>query len=189
MVLSDGTLRRFIAEGRLGLAPFDPDLVQPGSVDVRLDRRFRVFRNSHTAVCIDPYDLADDLTEQVTVAEGEAFILHPGEFALGSTLEVVRLPADVVARVEGKSSLGRLGILIHASAGWLDAGFEGAVTLELSNVSPLPVKLWPGMRIGQFSFMLLDRPAERPYGHPTLGSKYQHQEGPVESHYRPDAAR
>lgn len=180
MVYSDGTIRRLLAEGLLVLDPFGDDQIQPSSVDVRLDNGFRVFRN-HTATCLDPLDLPSDLTELVHVDEGSAFVLHPGEFVLGSTLETVGLPNDLVARVEGKSSLGRIGLLIHATAGFIDPGFTGQVTLELSNVASLPIKLWPGMRIGQLSFMALDRPAEVPYGDPRLGSHYQGQAGPTAS--------
>ena len=182
MILSDGTIRRLINEGSIGLEPITKDQIQPGSVDVRLDRKFRVFRN-HTAVCVDPYDPPTDLTEVVEIADGEAFVLRPGEFVLGSTIEHIRLPDDLVARVDGKSSIGRYGILVHATAGFIDASFTGNVVLELSNVSSLPFKLWPGMKIGQISFMRLDQPAERPYGHPDLGSKYQGQTGPVGSQY------
>ncbi|MBI2684114.1 MAG: dCTP deaminase [Actinobacteria bacterium] len=182
MILSDGTIRELLATGRLSIAPIEPDQVQPASVDVRLGDRFLVFRN-HTIASIDPFATSPDLMQTVQVAAGEPFILHPGEFVLGSTLEVVTLPDDLVARVEGKSSLGRLGLLIHATAGFVDPGFSGQVTLEFSNVSPLPIKLWPLMRIGQLSFQHLDRPCERPYGHPELGSKYAGQLGPVGSRY------
>jgi dCTP deaminase len=142
-----------------------------------------VFRN-HTAEYIDPWGEHTDLTELIEIAEGTAFVLHPGEFVLGSTIERIGLPDDIVARVDGKSSLGRLGVLIHATAGFIDAGFNGQITLELSNVATLPIRLWPGMKIGQISFMRLDEPVERPYGHPELGSKYQNQSGPVASEYR-----
>ncbi len=183
MILSDRTVRKLLADGHLELDPIEDDQIQPASVDVRLGSGIRVFRN-HTAECIDPYEVRTDLTELVEIAEGSAFVLHPGEFVLGSTVERIGLPDDIVARVDGKSSLGRLGILIHATAGFIDAGFKGQITLELSNVATLPIRLWPGMKIGQISFMQLDEPVERPYGHPDLGSKYQGQSGPVASEYR-----
>lgn len=182
MILSDGSIRALVESGRLVLEPITPDQIQPASVDVRLGPRFLVFRN-HTVSAIDPFEMPSDLMQPVDVAQDTPFILHPGEFVLGSTVERVGMPDDLVARVEGKSSLGRVGLLIHATAGFVDPGFSGQITLELSNVSPLPVKLWPGMRIGQLSFHTLDRPSERPYGHPELGSKYIDQEGPVGSRY------
>lgn len=187
MILSDGTIRRLLKEDRMTLDPITDDQIQPGSVDVRLDRQFRVFRN-HTAVCVDPYQPTPELTEVVQIADGEPFVLHPGEFVLGSTIEHIRLPDDLVARVDGKSSIGRYGILVHATAGFIDPSFQGNVVLELSNVSSLPFKLWPGMKIGQISFMQMDAPAERPYGHPALGSKYQGQTGPVGSQYNHNQA-
>ena len=183
MILSDRTIRRLLANGDLVIDPVEEGQVQPASVDVRLADEFLVVRN-HTCEVIDPYDKPSDLMEKVTVDEGRPFILHPGEFVLGSTLEVVGLPDDLVARVEGKSSLGRLGLLIHATAGFVDPLFKGQVTLELSNVATLPIKLWPGMRIGQFSFHKIDEPVERGYGHPDLGSKYMNQVGPVASEYQ-----
>ncbi|MFN8511450.1 MAG: dCTP deaminase [Thermomicrobiales bacterium] len=184
MILSDGTLRRLLAEGRLVIEPLADSQIQPASIDIRLGQMFLAFRR-HTTTSIDPRDLDEALMEPVTVEEGQPFILHPGEFALGTTLERLTLPDDVVARVEGKSSLGRLGLLIHATAGFVDPGWaNGQITLELSNVAPLPIKLWPGMKIGQLSFMQMDAPAERPYGHPALNSKYQGQVGPVASRYR-----
>ncbi len=183
MILSDGTIRKLIANGDLVIDPITPEQIQPASVDVRLDKEFLVFRN-HTSEVIDPFNKREDLMEKVTVDDGDAFVLHPGEFVLGSTLEVVGLPDDLVARVEGKSSLGRLGLLIHATAGFVDPMFKGQVTLELSNVATLPIKLWPGMRIGQFSFHKIDASVERGYGHPELGSKYQNQAGPVASQYQ-----
>jgi dCTP deaminase len=183
MILSDGSIRRALAEGRLIIEPLEEAQVQPASVDVRLGPDFLVFRN-HTVEVIDPFDRPDDLNEQVTVPDGAAFVLHPGEFVLGTTVEAIGLPADLVARVEGKSSLGRLGLLIHATAGFVDPGWpKGQITLELSNVATLPIKLWPGMRIGQLSFHTLDAPAERPYGHADLNSKYVGQTGPVASQY------
>ncbi len=184
MILSDGTLRRLLAEGRLRIEPLDSSQIQPASVDVRLGDAFLAFRR-HAVASIDPRKVDDALMERVTVPTDQPFILHPGEFVLGTTLERLTLPDDVVARLEGKSSLGRLGLLIHSTAGFVDAGWtDGQITLELSNVAPLPIKLWPGMKIGQLSFMLMDAPAERPYGHPALGSKYQGQSGPVASRYK-----
>lgn len=183
MILSDGTIRQLLASGRLVIEPLEPSQIQPASVDVRLGDEFLVFRN-HTAEVIDPYANPTELMEKVVVAQDESFILHPGEFVLGTTLELVGLPNDLVARVEGKSSLGRLGLLIHATAGFVDPGFRGQVTLELSNVATLPIRLWPGMRVGQFSFHSLDRAVERGYGHPDLGSKYMNQSGPVASQYQ-----
>lgn len=182
MILSDGTIRAFLDQGRLEISPIEPEQVQPASVDVRLGAEFLVFRN-HTCEVIDPYERPSDLMEKVSVPAGGFFVLHPGEFVLGTTHEVVGLPDDLVARVEGKSSLGRLGLLIHATAGFVDPGFRGQVTLELSNVATLPIKLWPGMRIGQLSFQQIDKAVERPYGDPRLGSKYMNQQGPVASQY------
>jgi dCTP deaminase len=189
MILSDGTLRRLLAEGRLVVEPLADSQIQPASIDVRLGDTFLAFRR-HTAASIDPRELQEMLMESVTVPEGEPFILHPGEFVLGTTLERLTLPNDMVARLEGKSSLGRLGLLIHSTAGFVDPGWaNGQITLELSNVAPLPIKLWPGMKIGQLSFMQMDAPAERPYGHPELNSKYQGQSGPVASRYRENGRR
>lgn len=183
MILSDGTIRRLLHEGKLGIRPLEESQVQPASVDIRLGDTFLAFQR-HTSESIDPRERNDALMESVTMPEGRPFILHPGEFVLGTTLERLTLPNDIVARVEGKSSLGRLGLLIHATAGFVDAGWtDGQITLELSNVAPLPIKLWTGMKIGQLSFMQMDAPAERPYGHPALGSKYQGQSGPVASRY------
>jgi len=182
VILSDGTLREYLASGKIIIDPIEADQIQPASVDVRLGSSFRVIQN-HTVECIDPYNPHPDLTGLIEVAEGDPFILHPGEFVLGSTVERIALPADIVGRVDGKSSLGRWGLLIHATAGYIDNGFDGEVTLELSNVATLPVKLWPGMRIGQISLLMLDKPSERPYGHPDLGSKYMNQAGPVASRY------
>ena len=183
MVLSDRTIRRLVENGQIGIDPFDDELVQPSSVDVRVDRYFRVFRNSRYPF-IDVKEPMEDLTELVEVAdEKEAFILHPGEFVLGSTLERITLPDDLVARLEGKSSLGRLGLLIHSTAGFVDAGFQGNLTLELSNVANLPITIYYGMKIGQLSFVQLTEPAESPYGSALLGSKYQGQAGPTPSRY------
>ena len=184
MVLADRTIRRLVGEGRIGIEPFEDSLVQPSSVDVRVDRFFRVFRNNrypHIYVKREQ----EDLTELVEVGDGpeDAFILHPGEFVLGSTLERVALGNDLVARLEGKSSLGRLGLLIHSTAGFIDPGFDGHVTLELSNVANLPITIYPGMKIGQLSFVQMTEPAETPYGSSELGSKYQKQGGPTPSRY------
>jgi dCTP deaminase len=181
MVLSDRTIQRLLDDGRIEIDPYDPALLQPSSVDVRVDRLFRVFRNNR-APYID-VKAEQDLTELVEVAGDEPFILHPGEFVLGSTLERVRLPDDLVARLEGKSSLGRLGLLIHSTAGFIDPGWNGHVTLELSNVANLPITIYHGMKIGQISFMELTEPAAAPYGAGALGSKYQDQRGPTPSRY------
>ncbi len=180
MLLSDRDIRRQIADARIGLAPWDPQMVQPSSVDVRLDRYFRLFDN-HKYPFIDPADDQPDLTHLIEVAPDEPFVLHPGEFALGSTFEQVTLPDDIAARLEGKSSLGRLGLLTHSTAGFIDPGFSGHVTLELSNVATLPIKLWPGMKIGQFCFFQLSSAAETPYGAGSNGNRYQGQRGPTAS--------
>jgi dCTP deaminase len=182
VILSDRTIRESIAQGRIVIEPLDESAVQPSSVDVHVDRYFRVFRNDTTPF-IDPKEPQEDLTELVEVDDGRAFILHPGEFALGSTRERVTLPDDLVARLEGKSSLGRLGLLIHSTAGVVDAGWDGHLTLELSNVATLPIAIYPGMRIGQLSFLTMTTPAEHPYGSTTTGSKYQGQRGPTPSRY------
>lgn len=180
MLLSDCHIRAAISTGRLALSPYDPELVQPASVDVRLGAEFRVFE-SHRYSHIDPAVEQPGMTRLVSPMAGEPFVLHPGEFVLASTLERVGLGPDVAARLEGKSSLGRLGLVTHATAGFIDPGFEGHVTLELSNVASLPMKLWPGMRIGQLCLVGLSGPAERPYGSEGLGSRYQGQSGPTES--------
>jgi dCTP deaminase len=182
MVLSDRTIRRLLEEGRIGIDPYADELLQPSSVDVRVDRLFRVFRNSRYPF-IDVKQEMEELTELVEVDPDEAFILHPGEFVLGSTLERITLPDDLVARLEGKSSLGRLGLLIHSTAGFIDPGWDGHVTLELSNVANLPITIYYGMKIGQLSFVQLTEPAEHPYGTGSLGSKYQGQAGPTPSRY------
>jgi dCTP deaminase len=182
VVLSDRTIKRLIDDGRIGIEPFAAELMQPSSMDVRVDRYFRVFRNSRYPF-IDVKAEQEGLTELVEVADEEAFILHPGDFVLGSTLERVRLPDDLVARLEGKSSLGRLGLLIHSTAGFIDPGWDGHVTLELSNVANLPITIYAGMKIGQLSFVQLTEPAERPYGSAGIGSKYQGQRGPTPSRY------
>jgi dCTP deaminase len=182
VILSDGSIREALASGRIGVDPLDEDAIQPSSVDIRLHPAFRVFAN-HRYRAIDPKAAQPDLTERVEVEGDAPFVLHPGEFVLGSTLERVTLGPDVVARLEGKSSLARLGLVIHSTAGFIDAGFSGDVTLELSNVATLPILLYPGMRIAQLAFFPLDRPAERPYGSDGLGSKYQGQSGPTASAY------
>jgi dCTP deaminase len=180
MLLSDRDIRAEIDAGRVGVAPFDPGMVQPSSVDVRLDRFFRVFEN-HRYPHIDPSIEQPDLTRAIEAPDEEPFILHPGEFALASTYEVITLPDDVAGRLEGKSSLGRLGLLTHSTAGFIDPGFSGHVTLELSNVATLPIKLWPGMKIGQLCLFRLSSPAEHPYGSAVYGSRYQGQRGPTPS--------
>lgn len=180
MLLSDRDLTAAVKAGRLGLEPFEPTLIQPASVDVRLDRWFRVFNNSKYTH-IDPSVQQDDLTSLVEIAEGEPFVLHPGEFVLGSTLETVSLADDLAARLDGKSSLGRLGLLTHSTAGFIDPGFSGHVTLELSNVANLPITLWPGMKIGQLCIFGLSSPADHPYGSAVYGSRYQGQRGPTPS--------
>ena len=180
MLLSDRDIRKEIASSRISLEPFDAEMVQPSSVDVRIDRYFRVFEN-HKYPHIDPSIEQAELTRLVEPDGDEPFILHPGEFVLGSTYEVVTLPDDVSARLEGKSSLGRLGLITHSTAGFVDAGFSGHVTLELSNVATLPIKLWPGMKIAQLCFFRLTSPAEAPYGSGATGSRYQGQRGPTPS--------
>ena len=180
MLLSDRDLRAAVASGRMGVTPYDEAMVQPSSIDVRLDRYFRVFAN-HRYTHIDPAVAQDDLTELLEPEGEEPFILHPGEFVLGSTLEVISLGEDLAARLEGKSSLGRLGLLTHSTAGFIDPGFSGHVTLELSNVANLPIKLYPGMRIGQICVLPLTSPAEHPYGSSVYGSRYQGQRGPTPS--------
>jgi dCTP deaminase len=180
MLLSDGDLKAALAEGRMALSPYDEAMVQPSSVDVRLDRYFRVFAN-HRYTHIDPAIAQDDLTELLEPEGEEPFILHPGEFVLGSTLEVITLGNDLAARLEGKSSLGRLGLLTHSTAGFIDPGFSGHVTLELSNVANLPIKLYPGMKIGQICVLRLTSPSEHPYGSSIYGSRYQDQRGPTPS--------
>ncbi len=188
VILSDRSLREQIDAGRVIIEPFDDSLVQPSSIDLRISHLFRVFRN-HTAGTIDVREDLTPLTELVEIpADGdgvgtEPFMLHPGEFVLGSTLERVSVPDDLVGRVEGKSSLGRLGLLIHSTAGYIDAGFDGHITLELANVASLPITLYPGMKIGQVSFMQMTTPADQPYGSGATGSKYQGQRGPTPSRY------
>jgi dCTP deaminase len=182
VILSDRTLRAELEAGRIVIDPLGPGAVQPSSVDLRLHRGFLVFRN-YSRGLIDVREDLSDLTELVEVADEQPFILHPGEFVLGSTLERVVVPTDLVARLEGKSSLGRLGLLIHSTAGFVDAGWDGQLTLELSNVASLPITLYPGMKIGQLSFIRMTTPAEVPYGSSKVGSKYQHQSGPRPSRY------
>jgi dCTP deaminase len=180
VLLSDRDIKAELDAKRVALEPFDPSMIQPSSIDVRLDRFFRVFEN-HRYPHIDPAEDQPELTREVEPEGDEPFILHPGEFVLGSTLEVVTLPDDVAARLEGKSSLGRLGLLTHSTAGFIDPGFSGHVTLELANVANLPIKLWPGMKIGQLCFFRLSSPAEHPYGSAKYGSRYQGQRGPTPS--------
>ncbi|WP_042174578.1 dCTP deaminase [Streptomyces sp. NBRC 110035] len=180
MLLSDRDLHAAIRDGRLGIDPFDEAMLQPASIDVRLDDRFRAF-NSHAHTHIDPALDQDDLTRLVRVDDGEPFVLHPGEFVLASTYERVSLPDTLAARLEGKSSLGRLGLVTHSTAGFIDPGFEGHVTLELSNLATLPIKLWPGMKIGQIAVFAMSGPAEHPYGSAVRGSRYQGQRGPTAS--------
>src|SRR3954467_2391924 len=180
MLLSDRDIRAAIESGVVKLEPYDPAMVQPSSIDARLDRFFRVFEN-HRYPHIDPAVEQPDLTRLVEPEGDDPFILHPGEFALGSTFEVVSLPDDIASRLEGKSSLGRLGLLTHSTAGFIDPGFSGHVTLELSNVATLPIKLWPGMKIGQLCFFRLSSPAEHPYGAGAYGNRYQGQRGPTPS--------
>ena len=180
VLLSDRDIRAELDSGRILLDPYEPAMIQPSSIDVRLDRFFRLFDNHKYAV-IDPATDQPDLTRLVEVEGEDAFVLHPGEFVLGSTYESVTLPDDVAARLEGKSSLGRLGLLTHSTAGFVDPGFTGHVTLELSNVATLPIMLWPGMKIGQMCFFRLSSPAEHPYGSTASGSRYQGQRGPTAS--------
>ena len=188
MVLSDRSIRAEIEAGRIVIEPYVPEAVQPSSVDLHLANRFRVFRNSRTAV-IDPRAEQPELTELVEIAGDEPFILHPGEFVLGATFERVSLPDDLVARLEGKSSLGRLGLLIHSTAGYVDPGWEGTLTLELSNVANLPIKLYDGMKIGQISFQRLSSAVEIGYGDARIGSKYRGQTDPTASRYHSDFER
>jgi dCTP deaminase len=182
VILSDKTIREELKAGRIVIEPFDDANVQPSSVDMHVDRYFRVFRNDTTPF-IDPKEPQEDLTQLIEVEDGRAFILHPGEFALASTLERVRLPDDLASRLDGKSSLGRLGLLTHATAGFVDAGWDGHLTLELSNVATLPIAIYPGMKIGQISLFRMTTSADHPYGSDTTGSKYQGQRGPTPSRY------
>jgi dCTP deaminase len=180
VLLSDRDITAELDAGRVALDPYDPGMLQPASIDVRIDRFFRLFDN-HKYPYIDPAEDQPELTRLIESKPGEPFILHPGEFVLGSTFEQVTLPDDVAARLEGKSSLGRLGLLTHSTAGFIDPGFSGHVTLELSNVATLPIKLWPGMKIGQLCFFRLSSPAEKPYGSGEYASRYQGQRGPTAS--------
>ena len=182
MILSDRSIRELLDAKRIVVEPLGEGCIQPSSVDLHVDRFFRVFRN-HSQRVIDVREDQEELTELVEVLEGDALILHPGEFVLGATSERIALPDDLVGRLEGKSSLGRLGLLIHSTAGFVDPGFDGFLTLELSNVANLPITVYPGMKIGQISFLRMTTPAERPYGSSTLGSKYQNQRGPTPSRY------
>ena len=182
MILSDRSLHEQINSGRIVIDPFDPSCVQPSSIDVKIGNLFRVFRN-HTSAIIDVKLNQEDLTELITIPDSGVFMLHPGEFVLGTTLERVAVPDDLVARIEGKSSLGRLGLIIHSTAGFIDAGFDGHVTLELTNIATLPITLYPRMKIGQVSFMQMTTPADNPYGKGARGSKYQGQRGPTPSRY------
>lgn len=188
VILSDRSLREQLDAGRIVIDPLDDTLIQPSSVDVRISHLFRVFRN-HSRGVIDVKEDMQNLTESIEMPVGvdgvgdEAFMLHPGEFVLGSTYERIAVPDDLVGRVEGKSSLGRLGLLIHSTAGFIDAGFDGHITLELANVASLPITLYPGMKIGQVSFMKMTSPADNPYGSGAHGSKYQGQRGPTPSKY------
>jgi dCTP deaminase len=181
-VLSDGTITELVEDGRIKIDPWDPAMVQPASVDLRLGDSFRVFHN-HRISSIDLRDPPTNLTEEVVLPEGEPFVIHPGEFCLGRTLEWVELPDDIVARIEGKSSLGRLGLIVHATAGFCDPGWKGTLTLELNNLTRVPIKLYPGLPIAQLSFMTLDRAALKPYGSDGLGSHYQGQRAATESRY------
>jgi len=182
VVLSDRSIREELQAKRIVIDPLGDRCIQPSSVDLHVDRYFRLFRN-HSMRVIDVREDLEDLTELVELPEGDPLILHPGEFVLGSTLERVTLPDDLVARLEGKSSLGRLGLLIHSTAGFVDAGWDGHLTLELSNVANLPITVYAGMKIGQISFLRMTTPAEHPYGSTGLGSKYQGQRGPTPSRY------
>lgn len=180
VLLSDKDLRSALDSDKLAIEPFDEALIQPSSIDVRLDKYFRVFNNSRYTH-IDPKEEMPDLTSLVEVEDGDAFVLHPGEFVLGATLEKFTLPHDLAGRLEGKSSLGRLGLLTHSTAGFIDPGFSGHITLELSNTANLPISLWPGMKVGQLAIFQMSSPADNPYGTGTLGSKYQGQRGPTPS--------
>ena len=180
--LSDGTIRSLVEAGRIVVKPYDSGQIQPSSIDLRLGDSFRVFHN-HRVTAIDLREPPDNLTEEVAIEPDEPFVIHPGEFCLGRTLEWVELPDDIVARVEGKSSIGRLGLIVHATAGFVDPGWKGTLTLELNNLTRVPIKLYSGLPIAQLSFMALDQAAERPYGSPGLGSHYQGQVAATESRY------
>jgi len=186
MVLSDRTIREEIEKGRIVIDPFDPSSMQPASVDVHLDKKLLVFRTWRNPFYIDVKQDTSDLTEAVEIPPDKPFYLHPGEFVLASTRESITIPDDIVGRLEGKSSLGRLGLLIHSTAGYVDPGWKGHLTLELSNVAKLPITLYCGMKIGQISFIRLTTPVDRPYGSPELRSKYQGDRGPAPSRYFQD---
>ena len=181
-VLADRDINAAIERGEIVVRPFDPRDVQPASVDLHLDRKFRVFRNNRYPY-IDLRQPQPDLTELLEIRDEEPFILHPGEFVLGQTLEWVEIPNDLLAHLDGKSSLGRVGLLIHSTAGYVDPGWKGTLTLELSNVANLPITIYHEMKIGQISFMRMTEPASAPYGSSALGSKYQGQRGPTPSRY------
>ena len=180
MLLSDHSIREHVEQGSIVLDPWDPQMIQPSSIDIHLDRYFRLF-NNHRYEVIDPAADQEDLTSLITVPADGSFVLHPGEFVLGSTFEQVTLGPGVAARLEGKSSLGRLGLLTHSTAGFIDPGFSGHVTLELSNTATMPIKLYPGMKVGQLCFFDLSTPADAPYGAGASGSRYQGQRGPTAS--------
>ena len=182
MILSDRSLREQIEAGRIIIEPFDAGCIQPSSIDVKIGNLFRVFRN-HTSAVIDVKQNQEDLTELITIPEDGVFMLHPGEFVLASTIERIGVPDDMVSRIDGKSSLGRLGLIIHSTAGFIDPGFDGHVTLELTNIATLPITLYPGMKIGQVSFMQMTTAADHPYGKGAAGSKYQGRRGPTPSRY------
>jgi len=182
VILSDRTLREQIGAGRIVVEPFDETCIQPSSIDVKIGNDFRVFRN-HTARVIDVKQDMTSLTELVEIADDGVFVLHPGEFVLASTLERIGVPHDMVARIDGKSSLGRLGLIIHSTAGFIDPGFDGHITLELTNIATLPITLYPRMKVGQVSFMMMTTAADRPYGSGAYGSKYHGQRGPTPSRY------
>ena len=183
MVLSDRTIREEIARGRIIIEPLTPGCIQPASVDLHLDRRLLIFNPQRYPAYIDVRRSLDHLNEPVELEEESAFFLDPGEFVLASTLESITLPDDIVGRLEGKSSLGRIGLLIHSTAGYVDPGWQGNLTLELSNVAKLPITLYYRMKIGQISFLRLTTPVDRMYGTAELGSKYQGQTEPTASKY------
>jgi dCTP deaminase len=185
MVLSDRTIKEELEKGRIVISPLDPLDIQPASVDLHLDRKILVFTNAWRPF-IDVREGLEDLTQTVEIPDDSPFILHPGEFVLGSTMENIELPDDLVARLEGKSSLGRMGLVIHSTAGFVDPGWKGHLTLELSNLARLPITLYFGMKIGQISYLRLTTPAERLYGSESLGSKYQGQTGPTASRFHWD---
>ncbi|EPD78293.1 dCTP deaminase [Atopobium sp. oral taxon 199] len=185
MVLSDYDIKSELSAGRIIIEPLLEQNIQPASVDVRLGSNFRIFRNS-THAFIDPLTSQEGLTESIDVPEGDVFVLHPGQFALGTTLERIAIPDDILGKLEGKSTLGRLGLMIHSTAGYVDPGWDGELTLELSNVANLPIILHPGMRVGQLSFERMSSPVERPYGSKNLGSHYQGQRGATPSHILQD---